>query len=219
MKKYLILDFGKVLAYPKTGDWFITPLFLELIDMDELKKEDILKAMNNHGDILSRKAILLEEEYNLFYDFYKSTFLDLNYSVSEEILNKLANDFTYTDNKYGFYDEIYAELDILKEKYTLLLLSDNWPCCGPIMDERNLSKYFDKIYISSVYGTKKSNGDFFDILINEYNIKEGEAYFVDDNEELLDIALTKGLEVRQMDREKVVSSSKHNIIHDLKCFY
>jgi len=219
MKKYLILDFGKVLAYPKTGDWFITPLFLELIDMNKLNKEDILKAMNNHNDILSRKAITLEEEYNLFYDFYKSTFFDLNYPVSEEVLSSLARDFTYTDNKYGFYKEIYSELDILKEKYTLLLLSDNWPCCGPIMDERKLSKYFDKIYISSVYGTKKSNGDFFDILIDEYNVKDGEAYFVDDNENLLDIALEKGLEVRQMDREREVKSSKHKIIHDLKCFY
>ena len=219
MKKYLVLDFGKVLAYPKTGDWFITPLFLELIDMNVLKREDILNAMNNFSNILSRKAITLEEEYHIFYDFYKSTFDTLGYSVSEEILDSLANDFTYKDNKYGFYEEIYSELDILKDKYTLLLLSDNWPCCGPIMDDRDLSKYFDKIYISSVYGTKKSNGDFFDIMIDEYNIKDGEAYFVDDNESLLDIAKEKGLDVRQMDREREVKSSKYEIIHDLKCFY
>ena len=219
MKKYLILDFGKVLAYHKTGDWFITPLFLELIDMDKLNREDILKAMSNFSDILSRKATTLEEEYSIFYDFYKNTFNILNYSVSEEILENLAIDFTYTDHKYGFYDDIYNELDILKNKYILILLSDNWPCCNPIMDERNLSKYFDKIYISSFYGTKKSNGDFFDILINEYNIKPGEAYFVDDNESLLDIAKEKNLDVRQMDREGVVVSSKHEIIHDLKYFY
>ena len=219
MKKYLVLDFGKVLAYPKTGDWFITPLFLQLIDMNILKREDILNAMSNYSDILSRKAITLEEEYHIFYDFYKSTFDTLKYSVSEEVLDKLATDFTYTDHKYGFYEDIYNELDILKNKYTLILLSDNWPCCNPIMDERNLSKYFDKIYISSFYGTKKSNGDFFDILINEYNIKPGEAYFVDDNESLLDIAKEKNLDVRQMDREGVVVSSKHEIIHDLKYFY
>lgn len=219
MKKYLVLDFGKVLAYPKTGDWFITPLFLQLIDMNILKREDILNAMSNYSDILSRKAITLEEEYHIFYDFYKSTFDTLKYSVSEEILDKLAMDFTYTDNKYGFYKDIYDELDVLKDKYILLLLSDNWPCCGPIMDERGLSKYFDKIYISSVYGTKKSNGDFFDIMIDEYKIKKEEAYFVDDNESLLDIAKEKGLNVRQMDREREVLTSKHEIIHDLKCFY
>ena len=219
MKKYLILDFGRVLAYPKTGDWFITPLFLELIDMGKLKREDILKTMSNFSNILSRKAITLEEEHDLFYDFYKSTFHALNYSVSDEVLERLANDFTYTDNKYGFYDEIYNELDILKDKYILLLLSDNWPCCNPIMDERKLSKYFDKIYISSIYGTEKKNGDFFDILIDEYKIKPGDAYFVDDNEKLLDIALEKGLDVKQMDRERVVKSSKYEIIYDLKCFY
>ena len=219
MKKYLILDFGRVLAYPKTGDWFITPLFLELIDMDKLKREDILKTMSNFSDILSRKAITLEEEYFIFYDFYKSTFDTLNYSVSDEVLERLANDFTYTDHKYGFYKEIYEELDVLKDKYILLLLSDNWPCCKPIMDDRDLSKYFDKIYISSCYGTVKKNGDFFDILINEYNIKPDDAYFVDDNESLLDIAKEKGLDVRQMDREGLVKSSKYEIIHDLKCFY
>ena len=38
MVKYIILDFGKVLAYPTTGNWHITPKFIELID---LKKIDI----------------------------------------------------------------------------------------------------------------------------------------------------------------------------------
>ena len=112
MKKYLVLDFGKVLAYPKTGDWFITPLFLELIDMNKITSEEILKAMSNYGDILSRKAVLLEEEYHIFYDFYKATFDTLKYPVSEEILDKLAKDFTYTDNKYGFYKDIYDEFNL-----------------------------------------------------------------------------------------------------------
>ena len=31
--KYIILDFGKVLAGPTTGEWFITPKFKELVDM------------------------------------------------------------------------------------------------------------------------------------------------------------------------------------------
>lgn len=219
MKKYLILDFGKVLAYPTTGDWFITPLFLELIDMNKINREEILKVMNSYNDILSRKAITLKEEYNIFYDFYKSVFKTINYDVEESIIDKLAYDFTYKDSKYGFYENIDNELEVLSKKYTLLLLSDNWPCCGPIMDNRNLSKYFERIYISSVYGTKKSNGDFFDILINDFNIKENEAFFVDDNESLLDIAVGKGLNVLQMDRERVVEASKHKIIHNLEYFY
>ena len=32
MEKYIILDFGKVLAYPPTGYWQITPKFLKLFE-------------------------------------------------------------------------------------------------------------------------------------------------------------------------------------------
>ena len=36
--KYIIFDFGKVLAYPPTGVWTITPLFLDLIDIKTIDK-------------------------------------------------------------------------------------------------------------------------------------------------------------------------------------
>ena len=55
MIKYIILDFGKVLAYPTTGDWFITPLFLKLIDMSKLNRKKIVEVMNSYSEILSRK--------------------------------------------------------------------------------------------------------------------------------------------------------------------
>ncbi len=42
--KYIILDFGKVLAYPTTGNWDLTPRLLELID---IKKLDIEKLKQN----------------------------------------------------------------------------------------------------------------------------------------------------------------------------
>lgn len=40
--KYIILDFGKVLAGPTTGDWFITPKFEKVIDMSLIDR-DVLK--------------------------------------------------------------------------------------------------------------------------------------------------------------------------------
>ena len=41
-QKYIILDFGLVLGKPKTGEWFITPNFFEIlrtekIDLKKLK--------------------------------------------------------------------------------------------------------------------------------------------------------------------------------------
>ena len=64
--KYLILDFGKVLAYPVTGDWFITPLFYEYVNKDKLDKEKFHKCMVEIGDMLGGILKNEQEEYEIF---------------------------------------------------------------------------------------------------------------------------------------------------------
>ena len=83
------------------------------------------------------------------------------------------------------------------------------------MKNRGIDKYFDKLYISSVYQEMKKDGIFFDRVINDYSIKKGEAIFIDDNESLLDVAVTRDLEVRLMNREKDINNSKYKIINNL----
>lgn len=34
-QKYIILDFGLVLGKPKTGEWFITPNFFEILETEK----------------------------------------------------------------------------------------------------------------------------------------------------------------------------------------
>lgn len=214
MIKYLILDFGKVLAFPTTGDWFITPCFERLIDMTKIDRKKVSEVIGNYNDIISRQAITLEEEYQMFYELYQNIFKDIEYEVSDETVHLLAHNFTYEDDKYVFYANVEEELKYLSSKYKLLLLSDNWPCAFPIMKKRGLDKYFEKMYISSVYGTKKEYGDFFDYPINEFNIEPTQAIFIDDNEKLLDVAVTKGLNVILMDRDNNVES-KYTKINNL----
>ncbi len=214
MAKYLILDFGKVLAYPVTGYWFITPLFLDMINSMNLDKEKILLAMEEYNYILSRKVINLEEEYKMFYDFYDNIFKKIGYKISKDDLSKISFDITYNDSKYKFYDDVKSELKRLSKKYKLLMLSDNWPCAIRIMKNEGIFDYFEKVYISSIYGEEKKDKSFFNYPINEYNILEGEAIFVDDNEELLDIAILKGFNVLLMDRDNNMIS-KYKIINSL----
>ena len=47
MVKYIVLDFGMVLAYPTTGNWHITPKFIELVDINKLNREQLKKAFDN----------------------------------------------------------------------------------------------------------------------------------------------------------------------------
>ena len=215
--KYIILDFGKVLAAPTTGHWFITPKFTELIDMNEINEEDFNRAIKKYNYILDKKIITEEEEYESFCEFYKNILTELNYSkYNYSIVEQIAYDFTYNSTKYTMYEDVVNELDNLSKKYTLLLLSDNWPCAYRVLKEYGIYDYFDKIYISSVYGCQKSDGIFFDYPINDYKIEKGEAIFIDDNESLLDIACDKGLETRLMVRDNKEVTSQHEIINNLK---
>lgn len=217
MIKYVILDFGKVLAAPTTGDWFMTPCFLENIDINLIDKNKFKEALVKYGYIKDGIITTLEKEYECFYNFYSKVLREINYpKYSDDIVKKIAYNFTYQNDKYTFYNNIEKELEKLSQKYILILLTDNWPCVNRILDEKNLTKHFEKIYVSSIYGIQKKDIDLFDYPINDFNIKENEAIFIDDNEELLNIAKTKKLQVKLMDRENIIKNSKYDIINDLK---
>ena len=103
----------------------------------------------------------------------------------------------------------------MMNQYKLILLTDNWPCAINYLKEFDLYDYFDKIYISSIYGVEKKDKTLFDYPIHEFNIKPGEALFIDDNELNLDNAKEKGFEVLLMDRENIIKDSKYEIINSL----
>lgn len=213
--KYIILDFGKVLAGPTTGDWFITPKFIELVDMSLIDKERLESSFNKHEDIISRMMNTEEEEYHNFYELYSLVLQEVYPKYKDDIAHSIAYNFAYKQDKYIFYDNVKKELECLRKKYKLLLLTDNFPSVERILKEKRLYRFFDKIYISSEYGSIKSEGIFFDYLLNDYNIKPGEALFIDDSIENLNVGVEKGLDVLLMDRENNIICDKYKKISDL----
>lgn len=216
MIKYVVLDFGMVLAYPPTGNWHITPKFLKLIDIKKINEEILENAISNNKQILDKQITSLEEEYNMFIEFYSKVLLECGYTkIKSDTVKKIAYNRTYENDKYLPYDKIKEELERLASKYKLLLLTDNWPDVFIFLKEYGISDLFSKIYVSSVYGQLKKDGDFFDNPIRDFNIKKNEAIFIDDNETLLEVASSKGFEVRLMDREGKLKNSKFKIINNL----
>ena len=214
--KYLVLDFGKVIAGPTLGHWDITPKLIELIGEDNFDREEFDRVRKEYAHILSKKVLTLNEEYHMFLDFYDGILSKMNIpNYSKKKARKIAYNRTYHYDKYRVYDNVYNELDKLKEKYTLLMLTDNWPCVLDYLKKYKLDHYFERIYVSSFYGVEKQDRVFFDYPIKEYNIKKGEALFIDDIEANLDAAVEKGFDVLLMDRENEVKTSKYKIIHDL----
>lgn len=211
--KYIILDFGKVIAKPTTGNWDITPKFLEFIDIKKIDIKKLKELRKKYDNILSEKVTTLEEEFNMFVRFYESILKA--FGIPKEIIEKISYDRTYNSDKYTLYDNVQDELKSLKEKYKLILLTDNWPSVIDYLKEYDLYDDFEKIYISSIYGVEKKDKVLFNYPIKELNIRPNEALFIDDNEFNLDIALEKGLDVMLMDREKKVKDSKYQIINNL----
>lgn len=214
--KYLILDFGDVLAYPVTGSYFITPNFWKIVDKNEIDIEQLKNAFEICGEFLDDIVKTELEEFELFKRFYINVFKYCKYEISEEDIEKIAKAITYDDSKYEMYSNTKQELEDLSKKYKLILLSDNWPCGLRIMKNWGIDKYFEKLYISSVYGEQKKDGTFFDYPIKEFNIKNGEAIFVDDKAKLLKVAKTKNLIPVLMDRKNTQISNEFKIINNLK---
>lgn len=217
MVKYIILDFGRVLAYPPTGYWQITPKFLKLVDISKINAEQLKGAIKKYNNIISCDLYIkdCEEEYNHMLEFYEKVLQECNINDYQNIAKEIAYNFVYEFDKYKLYDDVKKELYNLSKNYKLILLSDNWPSVIEYMKENKIYDYFEKIYVSSIYGQQKKDELFFDNPIKDLNIKQGESIFIDDNERLLEIAHKKGLEVRLMDRENKIRDSEFSIIHKL----
>ena len=107
----MILDFGKVIAGPTTGDWDMTPKFLELIQTDEIDEQKWREAVKKIDDILSRNVTTLEEEEEMFFDYYCGILKECKYPYyDEKVICEIAHDRAFKDDKYHLYEGIHEEL-------------------------------------------------------------------------------------------------------------
>ncbi len=219
MKKYMILDFGNVLVYPTSGDWNMTPTFMKKINPSEDNIEGLKILFKKYSFYLDEKLLTTDEEYEMFKSFYGSVLSECDwFTYDEKIIDEIAYNRTYELDKYTLFEEVKDELEKLSKKYKLIMLTDNWPCVIDYLKHYDLLKYFEKVYISSFYAELKREGVFFDHPVEDFNFNPQDTIFIDDHEDILDVAHEKGFIVYQMDRKKTVKSSKYEIIHDLSFF-
>lgn len=214
--KYLIFDYGDVLVYPVTKNWFITPSFYRIIDKENIDMDALNEGIKKASAYISAKMITEKEEYEAFKKAYEIILNSLGIDDIEEKADHIAFEFAYSNEKYKLYSDVIENLKRLSKDYKLLMLSDNWPCAHRLLKFWRIYDYFDKVYISSEYECQKKDKVFFDYVIKDYSILRNQAIFVDDKEELLDIAKEKGFEVLLMDRKNTVKASKYKKINSLK---
>lgn len=219
--KAILFDSGRTLNVPRTGHWFITPNFIKIIEKSDFTctEENMKKAINKACEHISKILLVKteKEEFLMFKDFYKIVLKEINYpNINDEIIESLAKDNVFNDDKFLFFEDIEDSLKTLKNKYLLGVVSDTWPSLERVFINKGLRKYFSTFIMSSIYGSNKAQKILFKIAIEELGVKAQETIFVDDSESNLDAAKEFGMIPVLID---VYNSddlnSKYPIIHSI----
>ncbi|MGN9161399.1 HAD family hydrolase [Clostridium sulfidigenes] len=219
--KAILFDSGRTLNAPRTGHWFITPNFFNIINETSFQytEDQLSEAMNKACDHINKMLLVKteEDEFAMFKEFYEIVLKEIKYaSINEEIINSLASDNVYNDDKFYFFDDVEPGLQRLKDKYILGVVSDTWPSLERVFINKSLRKYFSTFVMSSIYGSYKAEKVLFKIAIEEIGVKPEEVIFIDDSESNLIAAEDFGMIPILIDRyDRNDIESKYPIIKSL----
>lgn len=185
MIKSILFDSGRVLNMSSTGHWFIPPSFFEYINKEKflsIEKEKINNAFSNAQKYLFNEKLIKDrkEELKHFTNFYK-LFSENLPELEINNIEDLAKDIVYNTSKYIFYDDVKEVIPRLKNKYKMAVVSDAWPSLENVFIDADMKKYFEIIVISTQIGTLKPDPKMYETAIENLNVNNSEAIFIDDN--------------------------------------
>lgn len=154
----------------------------------------------------------------LRYNRLKLSFDALNYTVSEENILEIANDYIefLTDNNYLF-DGAIEVLEYLKPKYKLHIITNGFANVQEKkINNASLGGYFSTITNSELAGVKKPNSIIFDYALKlAKTSKENSIMIGDDFEADVNGALNAGLDAIFFNEKKVDVSENYKQINHL----
>lgn len=214
--KNIIFDIGGVLADPKSGHWFITNNFWDIVDKNIINEDELEISLKKNLYLQTQEPKNEKEEHEMFSDYYYEVLKDINYlNVDKNIADKIADDCVYNDDKFVFYDDVISVLDKLSKKYNLYIISNGWPSSLRVLKNKNIDKYFKDIFISSIYSTTKEDNLFDVFLSKNPNVNPNESLYIDDRRHILEKAKEYNFNLLLMDRKNKYLDSKFNTINNL----
>lgn len=216
MVKNIIFDIGGVLAKPKSGYWFITPNFWNIVNKDLLNIEELKVSLKKYLYLQTQKPKIEKDEFEMFSNYYYNVLKEIKYpNCDYELANKLADDCVYNDDKFVFFDDVKPVLEELSKKYNLYIISNGWPSSFRVLKNKEIDQYFKGITISSMYSTTKEE-KLFDIFLDEFKeVNPNESLYIDDRRHILKKASEYGLELLLMDRDKKYLESEFKAINNM----
>lgn len=214
--KNIIFDIGGVLADPKSGNWFITNNFFNIVDEKIIDKDKLNSALKKFLFLQTQEPKTEKEEHQMFYKYYYEVLKFLNYpKITKELVDKIADDCVYNDEKFIFYEDVAPVLEKLSKSYNLYIISNGWPSSNRVLKNKGIYKYFKQVYISSMYTTSKED-NLFDIFLNkQVEVSPKESLYIDDRRHILDKANNYNFNLLLMDRNNKYTEYKFPIIKNM----
>lgn len=214
--KNIIFDIGGVLAESKSGHWFITPNFWNILDKKYINEKELRNSLKKYLYLQTQEPKNELEEYKMFANYYYQVLKEINYPfIDKDLANKLAYDFVYNDEKFVFYMDVKENLIRLSQFYNLYIISNGWPSSFRILKNNNLDKYFKDIFISSMHSTSKEEKLFCIFLNKHQNINPKESLYIDDREHVLKKASEYGFNLLLMDRKDKYTENNFKVVNSM----
>lgn len=97
-----------------------------------------------------------------------------------ETASKKVHSIIKQKSRYTLYEDAANTLRIIKEKGAInILLSNNYPDLGDLIEQFGLLPYFDDVILSAVVGYNKPHKKLFDLAKTKY--PNAEFYMIGDN--------------------------------------
>lgn len=213
--KNIIFDIGGVLANPKSGNWFITPNFYKIVNKNLINEELLLIKLKEFLYLHTQEPKKEIEEQQMFSHYYFEVLKSIDYPVTKEIADEIANDCVYNDDKFMFYDDVIPTLQYLSKYYNLYIISNGWPSSFRVLKNKNIIEYFKDVYISSMFSTIKEEKLFDIFLENHKEINPQESLYIDDRNHILKKAQEYSFNILMLRRENNFDEHLYNEITSL----
>lgn len=173
------------------------------------------------GVLVHEKDIDLTDEENKLERMFGPNLCDADYL--KEARKIITKDSTIIDITEYLINKLYecTEKDIfrrIKEKYPsvrLIIATNHVSYIRNFIEENLEVQYLDDVLISAEIHKIKPNKDFYNYILNKYNIQPNDLLFIDDNEENISSASEMGITTLKVNRnddnlfEKIINIVKN----------
>jgi putative hydrolase of the HAD superfamily len=148
--------------FEKNSDLTFQKVFLKHninVDLESFLK--IYKPLNKEYWKLYREEKISKSD--LRYGRLKKPFDALNYTISDDLIDKIAIDYiNFLPHFNHLFDDAFEVLDYLKEKYQLHIITNGFEeIQAKKMESSKIAHYFNHVVTSESVGVKKPNAKVF----------------------------------------------------------